>query len=309
VIVCLGTTPAVQRTMSFDRLTIDAVNRAVEVRTYASGKPVNVVRVLHTLGEAAVVTGFVGGIHGRILCADLDREKISHDFLDVAPETRVCVTVIDRAARTATELIEEPKRVDVPGWMLLSTKLGRLLERATVLVLSGSLPPGAPVDVYESCVIAANRLDVRVIVDATGLPLQHALAAKPFIVKPNRSELALTLGAAVDSDDELRRAIAKLLESGPSWAVVTMGPGGAIVSDGSLFWRVIVPKIEAVSPIGSGDSLAAGLAAGIARGMSVPDACVLGCACGAANALTPFAGHVKREDVDRLRGEIRIEPM
>jgi hypothetical protein len=37
VILCVGTTPTVQRTMVVDRLVIDEVNRAVEVKVHASG--------------------------------------------------------------------------------------------------------------------------------------------------------------------------------------------------------------------------------------------------------------------------------
>jgi tagatose 6-phosphate kinase len=309
LILCLGTTPAVQRTMTFDRLTIDAVNRAVEVRQSASGKPVNVVRVLHTIGADALVTGFVGGAGGRFMCSDLDAAGIGHDFVEVEPETRVCVTVVDRSARTATELIEEPKAVGESGWQALRAKLESLLPRASVLVLSGSIAPGTSSDFYADCVRAANRFNVKTIIDATGEPLRRALLEKPFIVKPNRSELASTLKATIDSEESLRQAIARVINGGASWAIVTMGPDGAIVSNGREFWRVIVPRIEVVSPIGSGDSLAAGVAAGIARGMSVPDACALGAACGAANAMTAVAGYVEYEQVERLRARIRVEPM
>jgi tagatose 6-phosphate kinase len=58
--------------------------------------------------------------------------------------------------------------------------------------------------------------------------------------------------------------------------------------------------VTVVSPIGSGDATAAGIMAGLADGMDVPTACKLGVACGAANAMTPLAGHVERADVERL---------
>src|SRR5258708_3397627 len=72
MILCLGTTPVYQRTMVFDRVTPDAVNRAREVHDYASGKSVNVARVVHTLGEPLLATGFVGGGRGEALLRDLD---------------------------------------------------------------------------------------------------------------------------------------------------------------------------------------------------------------------------------------------
>src|SRR5687767_4478140 len=107
MIVCLGTTPTMQRTMLFERVVTDGINRAAEVREYASGKSVNVAKVLHTLGHNAVATGFVGGIRGAKLREHLDQTGVTHAFVDVDVETRLCITVIDRSRGAATELIEE----------------------------------------------------------------------------------------------------------------------------------------------------------------------------------------------------------
>src|SRR3954468_17447969 len=111
MIVCLGTTPALQRTMTFDRLRLDAVNRARSVREYASGKSINAARVVTTLGRPVVATGFLGGDSADACRRDLDAAGIAHDFASVAPRTRMCVTVVDGGAGTATELIEEPGAV------------------------------------------------------------------------------------------------------------------------------------------------------------------------------------------------------
>src|SRR4051812_6926587 len=113
MIITLGTTPTVQRTMTFARLEIDAVNRAKSVRQFASGKSVNCARVLHTLGEPVRTTGLVGGDAGKFMRADLDAAKIAHDYADTSPvETRLCLTLVDEAAGTATELVEESRAVD-----------------------------------------------------------------------------------------------------------------------------------------------------------------------------------------------------
>src|SRR6185436_7595676 len=107
MILCLGTTPTVQRTMSFARLTVDDVNRAKSVRQFASGKSVNAARVLKALGEPCVATGLLGGDSGKFMREDLDRVGIAHDFVDTSPTaTRLCLTLLDESNHTATELIE-----------------------------------------------------------------------------------------------------------------------------------------------------------------------------------------------------------
>src|SRR5687767_2814604 len=107
MILCVGTTPVMQRTIVFPRLQIDAVNRAVEVHETASGKSINVARVAHTLGEEVLATGFLGGDSGKFIRADLSSARIAHDFVEVTPKTRMCVTVMDESSGHATELVEE----------------------------------------------------------------------------------------------------------------------------------------------------------------------------------------------------------
>ena len=172
--------------------------------------------------------------------------------------------------------------------------------------MSGTLTPGAPQNFYARCVARANDVNVRSILDATGEPLRRALSSRPFVAKPNRAELGKTLGVDTSTQHGLRDAMKRLVAEGATWAVVTMGGDGAMASDGKDFWRVAAPKVRVVSPIGSGDAFAAGLAAGIAGGRTMPEACTLAVACGAANAMTPVAGHVRMEDVERLQSEIVV---
>ena len=181
-----------------------------------------------------------------------------------------------------------------------------LLPGAEAVVLSGSLTPDAPQDIYSRCIAEASKYNVPVVLDAKGMPLQQALSSSPMVVKPNRTELAETVEMAIDSDSSLREAIRKLIAQGPRWVIVTHGAKETIASDGESFWRVNSPKIKSVNPIGSGDSFAAGLTAGIAQGQTVPEACKLAVACGAANAMTDQPGQVRMSDINALLEKIEI---
>ena len=300
MLITLGTTPAVQRSMTFDRLTIDAVNRTGEVARYASGKAINAARVLTALNERVTTLGVAGGDAGRFLLADLDRIGVAHDFAAVDAETRTCITLIDRSNGTATELVEESKPVPDAAYGAMLDRLRVHVSSADGLLLAGSLTPGGPADFYADAVALAKGAGRFVLLDASGEPLRRALSSRPDVVKPNRSELAATTGVDIDSDAALRDAIRRLIDQGPAWAVVTAGGGSTVVSDGRTFWTVSTPAVAVVSPIGSGDSFAAGLLAGVARGQEVPEACRLAVACGAANAMTSKAGHVRRVDLHDL---------
>ena len=306
MMLCLGTTPVFQRTMIVDRFALDAVNRAAEVYDYASGKSINVAHVIHTLGKAVLATGFVGGARGEALRRDLDSIGIPNDFVTVAPETRQCVTVVDRSTGTATELVEESAPVGPEAWQAIGSKLRALLPAASIWVFSGTLAPDADPDFYAHWLPLARQVGAHVIVDARGEPLRRAMQHPNVILKMNRDELAATLGADLSDEAAL---IAAMREHAPpeGQLIVTMGAGGAVAGDRQNLWRVRSPRLEAVNAVGSGDAFAAGLAVALADSQPLSEALRLGAACGAANALTSRAGYVDAGDVDRLLASVHIE--
>jgi tagatose 6-phosphate kinase len=297
MILCVGTTPTVQRTMTFDRLEVDEVNRALEVTEYSSGKAINVARVLTQIGEAALAAGFSGGRRGDFLEEDLKGWHIPTISVRTTGQTRLCTTVIDRAANTVTELVEEAPPASPDEWANLLAQIEAHLPQAKCLVFSGTQAKGGPEDL---CDRWANR-GVPIIVDTRGPALRRALRTPGCIVKVNRGELA----AALDRPDA--DATALLAHAPPGGLlVVTMGKAGAIAGDGKNVWRAPAPTVNAVNPIGSGDAFAAGMAAAIARRESVEGQLRLGTACAVANALTPLAGTVVLTDVERIAREIEV---
>ena len=306
MIVCLGTTPVYQRSMVFECLTPDGVNRAASAHDYASGKSINVARVLHTLGEDVIALGFAGGRRGDAMLADLDAAGIRHDFVRVATETRQCVTVIDRSTETATELVEESKAVSPGDAEALLDKYSDSVRAARGCVLSGSLPPGFDDDFYARC-LDRTPAAIPMVLDARGEPLRTALLRHAgFVAKMNRDELAATVGGNLNSYEEVIDAARLGAKEGRVY-IVTLGADGALVVEPGQAWHVIPPEVAARSAVGSGDAFAAGLIAGIVRRQSIIEACTWAAACGAANAMTDLAGHLSRDDVESLRRRVRVE--
>ena len=242
MIICLGTTPAKQRTLTFSSFAIDAVNRATSVRESASGKVTNVARVLNTLGAPATATGFLGGDAGAFLRLDMDAAGIRHDFIVTSVETRICTTLINESNSTATEIIEEAKPVEQKDWDALLEKLDRLLQSAVMLVLSGTLAPGGRTDFYAECIRRAAMKNVRTIVDASGEPLKLALPLSRSSLSPTARNSQRRWVSRSTSDTSLRDAMKRMIEAGPTWCVVTMGGEGAVATDGTRFLRANVPK-------------------------------------------------------------------
>jgi fructose-1-phosphate kinase PfkB-like protein len=124
---------------------------------------------------------------------------------------------------------------------------------------------------------------VRVILDASGAELLAALPLKPFCVKPNREELAKTLGRSLSSDDDLKEAMLQINSLGAEWVVVSQGAKPLWASSAERIFVFRPPKIDAANPIGSGDCLASGIAWGLYSGMDMPEAIRLGIAAATEN--------------------------
>lgn len=307
MILCIGTTPAAQRVMVFRRLVSDAVNRATATLDGFAGKSVNVAKVLNALGEEPVALGFIGGDRGIALRVELVRRGIEQELVEVSARTRQCVTVIDDSAGSHTELVEESQPVSAADYAKLQEIIERRVPGCRAVVMSGSITPGGPADLYFRCTHLAHKAGALSIVDAQGAPLAEALKAGPGLVKPNRSELAVTLGRELSDASEVMQGMQELRERGAQRVVVTAGKEPGLAFDGKNFWRITPPRVIAKNPIGSGDAFTAALVWRLLRGEELGEACRWAAAAGAANALTLMAGEVKRTEVEQLVEEVKVE--
>jgi tagatose 6-phosphate kinase len=305
-ILCIGTTPAAQRVMIFRKLTPDAVNRAGTTLDGAAGKAVNVAKVLKALGAHPVATGFLGGHRGEFLRATMAEKQIESDFVTVKAPTRQCITVIDESAGTHTELVEESRPVRPADFKKFIAVVRRHISTCGAAVMSGTVAPGGPATLYRDCVRLAENAGALSVVDAQGAALTETLKAKPGLVKPNRVELAATIGRELKSEAGVMRAMRELHERGAQRVIVTAGREPALAFDGKIFRSIITPRIQVVNPIGSGDAFTASVVWRLLLGNDLGEACRWGAAAGAANALTPMPGDLNRKDVIRLAKEVRV---
>ena len=307
MILCIGTTPAAQRVMVFRKLALDAVNRAARVWDGPAGKPVNISKVLQALGERPVLATFLGGARGEQMRQELVGRGIELDSVAVPAQTRQCVTVLDESTGTHTELVEEGSPVEPGAFEQLMAVFRRRLTGARTVIMAGTIASGGPVDLYFRCAQWAAEAGVLSVVDAHGAALREALKAGPGLVKPNRSELAATVGRDLNDEGQTMRAMRELHERGARRVVVTAGKDPALAFDGRSFWRILSPRITAVNPIGSGDAFTAAAGWRLACGDDLGEACRWGAAAGAANALNVMVGEVTREEVERLAREVVVE--
>ncbi len=301
-IICCGFTPCVQRIIEFTQLEKDVVNRASRVSIGVGGKGANTARMVTQLGGNPVLVGFAGGANGRLLEEMLSREGVSFLHVEVEGETRICQTLLEAGNPESTELVEEMPPLTSNEWnQMLSLFLSLDLSGAMVPI-SGKLPAAAPVDAYAQLAKMVAEQGGRVILDAPGEPLLLALEHRPFIVKINDVELLQTVGG-----EDLMAACHELIQRGAQSVLITRGSRTAFYVNDREALEIFPPKIEAVNPVGSGDAVTAGMAVELSRGKDVSEAIITGMACGAANALNLVSGLLRLDDIERLRGIVRVE--
>jgi 1-phosphofructokinase family hexose kinase len=295
-----GPNLTMDRTASLPSLRPGEVLRFDRVVVTAGGKGLNVARAARALGHSALLVSLAPGHTGRAAAALIAEEGIELSGVPCAGELRSTMIVQERGGRT-TVMNEPGPRVDERRWADYENAVrGRLTSRS-VLLCSGSVPPGAPADAYGRLTEIAHAAGARAVVDAAGSTLLRALDAAPDLVTPNLSEAEGSLGldrgdgTAVESGADARpRAVSAaeaLLRQGAKAAVVTADAAGAAVASGGAVEWIPAPRVAEVrNPIGAGDAFLAALAGVWEGGAELLEAARSGAAAGAASVEHPTAG-------------------
>jgi len=293
--------------MVFQQLKLGGVNRAKTTLEGIAGKSINVAKVLKILNEDPLAVGFAGGRRGESVLATLSARGIETDFVQVAAETRECLTVIDESEHAQTEFVQESEPVLAKDYEMLLSTVEKRVRNAKAAVISGTLTPGGPEDFYLRCTQAAQRSDVFSVLDVQGTALLSALNAKPGLVKPNRLELQATVGRELSEEKAVLSIMRELHERGAQHVVITSGEEAALAFDGQTQWRIRSARITPINPIGSGDAFTAALVSHLLRGDDLGQACCWAAAAGAANALTFLAGELNPQEIELLMDQVHIE--
>ncbi|HWR34571.1 MAG TPA: 1-phosphofructokinase [Clostridia bacterium] len=308
MIITLTPNPAVDQTAWVERLQPGSVHRVIDTQIDPAGKGINVSRMVHRLGWPTIAFGLLAGETGNIIEKALEVEEVQYHFVRVPGQTRVNMTVVDRAGQ-ATSFFGPGPEVAPSSLASLDALLRFWLQAGRVLVLAGSLPPGIPTDTFASYVHMARECGVKVILDADGDALRHGVTARPDLIKPNIAEAERLVGKKLTGTAAIIRAARELAADGIGIVVVSMGSQGAICVKGKHVWRVVPPKVERRSTVGSGDAMVAGLAVALARGDGIEHGLRLGTSAGAATAMTLGTALGTAEAVCRLLPQVQVEAL
>lgn len=304
MLVCISANPAIDRRLRLDRIAVGEINRALSVQPFPGGKAAHVAMVAKALGVDVMWVGFLGGAAGEQCESGLSACGVPLTVVRTQSETRANLELVSSDGKV-TEILE-------PGGAVTEGEVERLLttcrdlfaesERGTQVAMSGSLPPGAPSDLYAELIRLAHLYGCRTLLDTSGEALRQGLNAAPDFVKPNKNEAAEFAECSIDN------AAQKFFAAGAKSVAISIGADGMIwqrTADGDLLVAEPAPLANC-SPVGCGDAALAGFAVAHERGLSDEETLRLATACGSANCLADAPGKVDRDTVARLAGEIRV---
>ena len=306
MILCVNPNAAIDKTVVVPHFHLNDIQRPQKVIALPGGKGCNVARALKCLGESSVVAGWVGGYAGRFIEDGLQREGIGTQFVHTAAESRTCLSILDPVSNTLTELYEKGEPISSAKITEFVDWFQREVNNYSVITLSGSLPPGVPLDFYGQLIQIANVAHTPTLLDSHGEALRQGTMAKPTILKPNRVEFEGLVGQSLETIQECEKAATKVSTQYETIVVISFGADGVICAQADRIIRVRPPVVKIVSAVGSGDSLLAGIALGLSRSESLEDLLKLGVAAGTANAMSIGAGIFTEHDLRQVLSEIIV---
>jgi 1-phosphofructokinase family hexose kinase len=311
VILTVTLNAAIDRTVAVPNFRLGQRHRAVESRTVAGGKGVNVARALKLLGRPVIATGLAGGPTGLRILERLAEESILNDFTRIEGESRTNLAVIDPTSGQQTEINERGPEVRPDEIDRLIDKLLYLAQGASLCVLAGSVPPGVDPGVYARLIGELQRLGVPAVLDTDGEPMRLGLRAEPAVVAPNVGEAESAVGHEFNDADDLALGLTGLLEMGAREAVITREAGCvAIVDDGGRHrYEVEVEQLEPVSGVGSGDCFLAGYVAARYESATPRECLAYGVACGAESTQHFGAGSLDAHEAERLLPRVEVREL
>ncbi len=304
-ILTLTLNPALDITISLERLRPGAVNRSLAQHSHAAGKGLNVAQVLADLGHSVTVGGFLGLDNLAPFEALIAWRGFADCFVRVPGETRSNIKLVE-ADGQVTDINGPGPQVDEAARDALLQRLAEVAPGHDAVVVAGSLPRGISPEWLRELLLMLKSHGLKVALDSSGEALRAGLEAAPWLVKPNTEELGEVLGQPVLDPAGRRAAAQRLLASGVEHVVVSQGEQGVTWFATGLALHAQPSKVHIASTVGAGDSLVAGMVHGLLQA-EAPAATLRRATAIAAQAVTQVGfGIQDREQLARLEAAVHL---
>jgi 6-phosphofructokinase 2 len=304
-IVTLTMNPAIDVSTAVDHVVSDRKLRCGAARYEPGGGGINVSRTIRRLSGDSLAVYPAGGPAGALLYALLEKEGVGQRPLPIETWTRENLNVREEATGRQFRFVFPGPKLSSQDWGRCLAEIESLSPVPRFLVASGSLPPGVPEDFYARAARVARQAGSRFLLDTAGVALTQALDEGVFLIKPSLGEFQALTGLADAEEAHLRDEAERLIARGRCEVVVlSLGSAGILLVTHEDAVRIFPPTVPAQSVVGAGDTLLAGIVLYLARGRPMGEAARFGVAAAAATCMRPGTELCRREDAERLFGQM-----
>ncbi|EGP03951.1 1-phosphofructokinase [Pasteurella multocida subsp. gallicida str. Anand1_poultry] len=249
-------------------LTRGAVNQVDSLGLYPAGKGINIGKVLHDLGVEVALTGFLGQENQTGFQQLFSRLGLTDHFHRITGATRINVKLTESDG-VVTDLNFQGYHVSKADWQTFVNFSLQQCQTFDVIAVCGSLPRGISVNDFAAWLSQLNKNNIKLILDTSQQAFTSGIQAKPWLVKPNRDELASWYGSPLTTQQDIILATTQLQRQGIPHVVVSMGEDGAIWLNENTVLHAQPPQdTPIVSTVGAGDTMVAGLIYGMLNAYS-----------------------------------------
>ncbi len=307
MIVTLTINPAIDRTVSVDKLVFEDRAYILDRSEAGGGRGINASKVIHGFGGKTLALLTAGGASGEKMLKSLAGMGFPFESVPVASETRTNITISDKQGLTV-KLNEIGEPLSADELKQIRQLVEARLTKAHWLMICGSMPPGVPVHYYCDLIEMAKARGVKTLVDTDGAALLHSLEAKPTLITPNQHEGERLLGRALITRGQFLEAVDRIQKMGSESVILSLGSRGAIGSSPEGVFEVLPPHVDALCPIGAGDAMAAAFTWSMEKKKSFADALRWGVAAGTAKAMLPGMTFPTLDQTRAVYRQVEVRP-
>ncbi len=310
-ILTITLNPALDRSTSTDHVVPEEKLRCETPKTEAGGGGINVARAIGAMGGVARAFVAISGFQGQRYLERLRTEPVIPEVFHTHGETRQSFAVIDRSTGAQYRFVTPG-----PTWTPqqsedVITAIHRCTPQKGYVVLSGSQPPGVPLDFPSKLAARMKDHSAHMILDTSGGPLKALLktgAVRQHVLRLDGAESEDLAGRKFANMHEVADFAQELIARDVAEAVVlAMGSEGSILVQNGNRWRAKSPPVKPVSKVGAGDSFVGVFTWSLSQGAAWEEALRMGVAAAASAVTTEGTELCRKEQVLELARDALLE--
>ena len=307
MILAVCPNPSIDCTVELQSLDVGKTNRIENKIITHSGKALNVAIGASRLGAEVIASGFMYSADAAQFIDTLTKEGIKTDFALTEGRVRMNYKIIDKRSMM-TEINDRGEVVPESKQQELISRVGELSKKASIVVMSGSLPQGVQDDFY----LKLRRVipkEVKVVIDCEKQKLLPVLSEGVYLVKPNLAEFEAITQKRYTTKGEMIEGAKKLIDMGAKHVLLSLGEEGAILTDGKTHLYCRSANVAVNSTVGAGDSMISAACVMIEKGMGLDEVLRCAVAAGTASITTPGTNLFYIDKYQEIYQRIYVEQM